>query len=105
MKALEHRLTEKEWNWIKVYFEAQGNTTEATKRVYGGTPGACRVKGHKKSMKFKPILEEIAEREFYLMQYRGISGIDFYLGDLERRVEEDKRFWEGVGDTKGFFAC
>lgn len=39
MEALKSRLTEKEWNWIKAYFEAQGNATEATRTVYGVTPG------------------------------------------------------------------
>jgi hypothetical protein len=39
MEALKSRLTEKEWNWIKAHFEAQGNATEATRTVYGVTPG------------------------------------------------------------------
>jgi hypothetical protein len=58
------KLIQREKAWIKAYFVAAGNATEATRRVYGGTPGACRVKGHKKLKKFEPILNEIEERGF-----------------------------------------
>lgn len=64
-------------------FKIKFNATEATRRVYGGTPGACKVKGHKRLMKLEPLLKEIHEREFHEMEYQGIDGIDFYLGDLE----------------------
>ena len=69
------------------YFKAEGNATEATRRVYGGTPVACRVKGHKKLKKFMPIINEIVEKEFHEMEFQGISGIEFYLGNLERNFE------------------
>ncbi len=101
MESLESRLTEKERAWVKEYFKSEGNATEATRRAYGGTPGACRVKGHKKLKKFAPILHEIEEREFHEMQYHGMSGIDFYLGDMERRFEKSERFWQEVGGAKG----
>jgi len=96
-----NRLTEKEKAWIREYFKADGNATAATRTVYGGTPGACRVKGHKKAKKFETILREIREREFDKMECQGMSGIDFYLGNHEREVEEGERFMEAVGGTRG----
>jgi hypothetical protein len=42
------KFTERERAWIREYFKAEGNATKASRTVYGGTPGACRVKGHKK---------------------------------------------------------
>jgi len=76
-------ITEKEKAWIKEYFKADKNATEATRVVYGGTVGSCRVKGHKKKLKFQSILEAIETRGFNRMKYNGMTGIDFYLGNLE----------------------
>lgn len=101
MEALQHTLTEKEWNWIRCYFLFRGNASKASREVYGGTPGACRVKGWKKVRKFRPIIQEIVDREFYKMEYGGMSGIDFYLGNLEREAEEHKRFMQEVGGPRG----
>ena len=95
------KFTERERAWIREYFKAEGNATEATRMVYGGTPGACRVKGHKKVKKFKGILREIKEKELDKMEYQGVSGIDFYLGNLEREVEEERRFMKMVSGKKG----
>lgn len=83
MQSLDKKLTEKEKAWIKEYFKADGNVTEATRIVYGGTAGACRVKGHKKKLKFQRILQEIEARGFNRMEYNGVTAIDFYLGNLE----------------------
>jgi hypothetical protein len=102
MECLTRKLTEKEKNWIRAYFEAEGNATDATRKVYGGTPGSCRVKGHKKLKKFKSLLREIAKRELHEMEYDGMTGIELYLGNLERRAEEAKRFWKEVGGIHGF---
>lgn len=99
MYSLEKKLTEREKAWIREYYKAEGNATEATRRVYGGTPGSCRVKGHKKLMKFEPILSEIEEREFDKMEYQEISGIEFYLGCLERDFERGEEFGKMM---KGF---
>ena len=96
------RLTERENKWIKAYFKAEGNATEATRMVYGGTPGACRVKGHKKVKKFKAILREIERKGFSEMEYQGMSGIDFYLGNLQREAGEARKFWKEVGGIHGF---
>ena len=96
------KLTEKEKEWIKAYFEADGNATEATRQVYGGTPGACRVKGHKKVRKFKTILTEIKLKELDLMEFQEMTGIEFYLENLERKEMEFKKFWKEVGGIDGF---
>ena len=96
------KLTEREKDWIKAYFENEENATEATRQVYPGTPGACRVKGHKKVKKFKTILTEIKLKELNLMQFQRMSGIEFYLGNLERNEEEARMFWKEVGGIRGF---
>jgi hypothetical protein len=96
---MKSKLTERERKWIKAYFGAQGNATEATRQVYGGTPGACRVKGHKKKRKFNLILQEIEAGRFYKMEYNGMTGIDFYLGNLETEANEQKTFT--LSRTKG----
>ncbi len=101
MKSLKGKFTEREKTWIKVYFEADGNATEATRVVYGGTPGSCRVKGHKKKLKFQFILQEIKARGLDRMEYNGVTGIDFYLGNLEREEDEQRRFIEMVRGKKG----
>ena len=85
-------ITEKEVEWIREFFKAKFNATEAARRVYGGTPGSCRVKGHKKLKKLEPILKDIYEKEFHKMSYQDVSGVDFYLGDLERRREEGEKW-------------
>ncbi len=87
------KLTKREKAWIKAYFEAEGNATEATRRVYGGTPGACRVKGHKKVKKLGPFIRAIRARGFDQMKAGDMTGVEFYLGDMERRAEENE-FWK-----------
>ncbi len=100
MQTIHRKLTEKEKAWIKEYFRVDCNASEATRKVYGGTPGACRVKGHKKLKKFRDILIEIVEKEFHKMEYQGISGIDFYLGYLERNFERAMEFGEFMRGNK-----
>jgi len=95
------KFTERERAWIREYFMAEGNATKASRTVYGGTTGACRVKGCKKAKKFKAILREIKEKELDKMEYQGVSGIDFYLGNLERVIEEERRFMKMVSGKKG----
>ena len=100
MESIDKKLTEKEVSWIKEYFKAKGNAAAATREAYGGTPWACRVKGHKKLNKFRHIINEIVEREFHKMEYRGISGIDFYLGNLERNLAGTMEFEEFMKGNK-----
>ena len=100
MESIDKKLTKKEVSWIKEYFKAEGNATAATREVYGGTPGACRVKGHKKLKKFRHIIGEILEREFDKMEFKGISGIDFYLHNLQRDFEIAEEFGEFMKGNK-----
>jgi len=92
MQSLDKPLTEKEKSWIREYFKAEMNATEATRKVYGGTQTSCKVKGHKRSQKLSNLLRELEEREFHKMEYQGISGIDFYLGNLQREFEKYLEF-------------
>ncbi len=103
METLARKLTERENNWIKEFFKVSGNASEAARRIYGGTCGSCRVKGFRKVRKLEPILVDIHQRGFDKMECQGMSGVDFYLRNLEREAEEDARFWEQVGGYKGFF--
>lgn len=66
MEDLDIRLKEKEQAWIRIYFEAHGNATEATRIVYGGTPISCMVKGHISD-------NVIMERGFDKMSWRGLG--------------------------------
>ena len=109
MQGLDRALTdkEKEKAWIREFFKVKFNATETTRRVYGGTPGSCRVKGHKRLKKLEPILREIHEREFHKMEYQRINGIEFYLADLERRFHKEEKYDEILKmalKSKGGFA-
>jgi hypothetical protein len=53
------RLTEKEIAWLFEYVRSMENASQAARMVYGGTPISVRVKGHKKKVKLKPILDRI----------------------------------------------
>jgi hypothetical protein len=92
MQTIYKPLTEQEKAWIKEFFNAEMNATEATRKVYGGTQSSCKVKGHKKFKKLRELLTEIQEREFYQMEFQGITGIDFYLGNLQRQLEKYQAF-------------
>jgi hypothetical protein len=87
MKNLRGKFTEKEKAWIKEYFKAHGNATEATREVYGGTSASCRVKGFRKAQKFKGIIHEIIEKNLDEMEFHGLNGVDFYLETIERLNE------------------
>ena len=56
MEDLNIKLTDKEKAWLRVYFEANGNATEATRTVYGGSPISCRVKAIRGSRGSYPSL-------------------------------------------------
>lgn len=101
MVSLGWKLTEKEKSWIHAYFEARGNASQATKKVYGGTIGSIRVKGYRKKMKLQPILQRIEAAGFDTMKFSGLAGIDYYLGNLEREPDEQRAFIEMVRGKKG----
>lgn len=101
MQGLDRELTDKEKAWIREFFKAEFNATETTRRVYGGTPGSCRVKGHKRLKKLEPILSDIYNKGLHKMEYQGINGIDFYLGDLEQKERRWKELMDKVLSNKG----
>jgi hypothetical protein len=53
------QLTDREWNWLWEYTRTGSNASQAARMVYGGTPISVRVKGHRKKLKLKPILDKI----------------------------------------------
>jgi hypothetical protein len=53
------QLTDREWKWLWEYTRTGSNASQAARVVYGGTPISVRVKGHKKKVKLKPILDRI----------------------------------------------
>ena len=98
---LNVRLTEKDKAWLRVYCKTRGNATEATRVVCGGTSISCRVKGHKRRIRLSPIIDDILDRGFHRMRYGEMTGVDFYLGNMERMVQEEKAFWDEVRRMKG----
>ena len=86
-EEMEHpdvRLSDREVEWLKAYFQSGGNASEATKSVYGGTPLSCRVKGCKRLKRLTPVIEWIF--------YRGIERMSY---------EEEEVFWEELAETRG----
>ena len=55
-------LTEKELAWLFEYVRSMENASQAARIAYGGTPISVRVKGHKKKVKLKPILNKISDK-------------------------------------------
>ena len=101
VERLSVRLTEKDRAWLRVYCQTKGNATEATRVVCGGTPLSCRVKGYKRRTRLSPIIDDILGRGFHRMRYGEMTGVDFYLGNMERMAEEEKAFWDEVRRMKG----
>ena len=101
VERLNVRLTEKDKAWLRVYCKTRGNATEATRVVCGGTSISCRVKGHKRRTRLSPIIDDILGRGFHRMRYGDMTGVDFYLGNMERMAQEEKAFWDEVRRMKG----
>src|SRR5512143_3297436 len=101
VERLKVKLTEKERAWLRVYGQTMGNATEATRVVCGGTPLSCRVKGYKRRIRLSPIIDDILGRGFHRMRYGDMTGVDFYLGNMERMAQEEKAFWDEVRRMKG----
>jgi hypothetical protein len=55
----KRQLTDREWKWLWESTRTGSNASQAARIVYGGTPISVRVKGHKKKVKLKPILDKI----------------------------------------------
>jgi len=83
------RLTEKELAWLFEYVRSMENASQAARMVYGGTPISVRVKGHKKKLKLKPILDKIDKiwDQFLVKDIDQIEReVDVYLKRLKRRT-------------------
>ncbi len=91
------RIKPGEREWIKEYFKKGKNVTEATRIIYGGSPLSCKIRGNNKVKRLKTILKEIEDRNLNNMECQGISGIDFYLGNLERENKQQTRIRRGYG--------
>jgi hypothetical protein len=59
MMRRRRQLTDREWKWLWEFTRTGSNASQAAKIAYGGTPISVRVKGHKKKVKLKPILDKI----------------------------------------------
>ena len=101
VERLNVRLTEKDKAWLRVYCATKGNATEATRVVCGGTPLSCRVKGYKRRTRLSPIIDDILDRGFHRMRCGDMTGVDFYLGNMEREAQEERAFWDEVRRMKG----
>jgi hypothetical protein len=82
------RLTEREWQWLWEYTRTGSNASQAARIVYGGTPISVRVKGHKKKVKLKPILDRILDKwNDWAKDCDQIEReVDAYLKRLKRRA-------------------
>jgi hypothetical protein len=84
------QLTDREWKWLWEYTRIGSNASQAARIVYGGTPISVRVKGHKKKVKLKPILDRISGKWNDLTKDvdQIESEVDAYLKRLKRRTRE-----------------
>jgi hypothetical protein len=92
------RLTDKELAWLFEYVRSMENASQAARVAYGGTPISVRVKGHKKKVKLRPILDRIDKIWDGLLEM-GPDGwkktsdevegeVDRYLKRLEKRQKK-----------------
>ncbi len=94
------QLTDREWKWLWEFTRTGSNASQAARKVYGGTPISVRVKGHKKKVKLKPILDRIdkiwdglLERSPDGWEWKKTSDevdgeVDAYLNRLKRRIRK-----------------
>ena len=83
------QLTDREWKWLWEYTRTGSNASQAARVAYGGTPISVRVKGHKKKLKLKPILDKIDKiwDQFLVKEIDQIEReVDSYLKRLKRRT-------------------
>ena len=81
-------MTEREWKWLWEYTRTGSNASQAVRIVYGGTPISVCVKGHKKKVKLKPILNKISGKWNDLAKDvdQIEREVDAYLKRLRRRT-------------------
>ena len=84
------KLTDREWNWLWEYTRTGSNASQAAKIAYGGTPISVRVKGHKKKLKLKPIIDKISDKWNDLTKDvdQIEREVDAYLKRLKRRIRK-----------------
>jgi len=85
----KRQLTDREWKWLWEYTRTGSNASQAARVAYGGTPISVRVKGHKKKLKLKPILDKIDKiwDQFLVKEIDQIEReVDSYLKRLKRRT-------------------
>ena len=84
------QLTDREWKWLWEYTRTGSNASQAARIAYGGTPISVRVKGRKKKIKLKPILDKILNKWNDLT--KDVDQIeremDAYLKRLKRRTRK-----------------
>ena len=82
------QLTDREWRWLWEYTRTGSNATQAARVAYGGTPISVRVKGHKKKVKLKPILDRVSAKWNDLTKDvdQIEREVDAYLRRLKRRT-------------------
>jgi len=72
------------------YTRAGSNASQVAKIAYGGTPISVRVKGHKKKVKLKLILDKVSDK--WNDMTKNIDQIerevDAYLNRLKRRIRK-----------------
>ena len=81
-------MTEREWRWLWEYTRTGSNASQAARIVYGGTPISVRVKGHRKKVKLKPILDKISDKWNDLTKDcdQIEREVDAYLRRLRRKI-------------------
>ena len=86
------QLTEREWTWLWEYTRTGSNACQAARIAYGGTPISVRVKGHKKKVKLKPILDRVSARWSDLTKDvdQIEREVDAYLRRLRRRTHQNE---------------
>ena len=85
------QLTVREWRWLWEYTRTGSNASQAAKVAYRGTAISVRVKGHKKKVKLKPILDKIDKiwDKFLVKEISQIEReVDAYLKRLKRRIRK-----------------
>jgi hypothetical protein len=82
------QLTDREWRWLWEYTRTGSNASQAARVAYGGTPISVRVKGHKKKVKLKPILDRVSAKWNDLTKDvdQIEREVDAYLKRLRRRT-------------------
>ena len=82
------QLTDRECKWLWEYTRTGSTASQAARIAYGGTPISVRVKGHKKKVKLKPILDKIDKiwDQFLVKKSDQIEReMDAYLKRLKRK--------------------